>query len=257
MISFFRKIRQKLLNEGKTSRYFKYAIGEVLLVVIGILIALQLNNWNEQKKQNVEELKMLRNLQLEIQTDLKEFEWSQIVHSSTPKSIDRILYFFENDLAYDESLKYDFHRPTRFWFPKINNSVYQALKSQGLDLISNDELSKDITSYYSYASASYEIKISEYRKIITDGNKEILSQRFGTLWNGDYSAYRKTQNYDDFKGYMIPNDFEALKKDNKFKFYLSSLKNQLYWYIERPIDTASKMAKQLNTDIENELRARN
>lgn len=50
MIKFFRNIRQNLLNEGKTSKYFKYAIGEIILVVIGILIALQINNWNEGRK---------------------------------------------------------------------------------------------------------------------------------------------------------------------------------------------------------------
>jgi len=50
MIKFFRKIRQNLLLEGKTSKYFKYAIGEIVLVVIGILIALQINNWNEERK---------------------------------------------------------------------------------------------------------------------------------------------------------------------------------------------------------------
>ena len=55
MIKFFRKIRQNLLSEGKTGKYFKYAIGEIILVVIGILIALQINNWNETKK--LEELK--------------------------------------------------------------------------------------------------------------------------------------------------------------------------------------------------------
>ena len=50
MIKFFRKIRQQLLIENKTSKYFKYAIGEIVLVVIGILIALQINNWNEKEK---------------------------------------------------------------------------------------------------------------------------------------------------------------------------------------------------------------
>lgn len=50
MIKYFRKIRQKLVMENKTSKYFKYAIGEIVLVVIGILIALQINNWNEHKK---------------------------------------------------------------------------------------------------------------------------------------------------------------------------------------------------------------
>jgi len=49
MIKFFRKIRQNLLSEGKTGKYLKYAFGEIVLVVIGILIALQINNWNNNK----------------------------------------------------------------------------------------------------------------------------------------------------------------------------------------------------------------
>lgn len=55
MIKFFRKIRQQLLSEGKTRKYFKYAIGEIVLVVIGILIALQINNWNENRKNKIAE----------------------------------------------------------------------------------------------------------------------------------------------------------------------------------------------------------
>ncbi len=51
MIKFFRKIRFNLMSENKTGKYFKYAIGEIVLVVLGILIALQINNWNEQRKQ--------------------------------------------------------------------------------------------------------------------------------------------------------------------------------------------------------------
>jgi len=59
MIKFFRHIRKSLLMENKTSKYFKYAIGEIVLVVIGILIALQINNWNEESKNKTFELKML------------------------------------------------------------------------------------------------------------------------------------------------------------------------------------------------------
>ena len=55
MIKFFRKIRQNLLSEGKTGKYLKYAIGEIVLVVIGILIALQLNSWKEEIKAKEEE----------------------------------------------------------------------------------------------------------------------------------------------------------------------------------------------------------
>lgn len=59
MIKFFRKIRQKLLAENNFSKYLMYAVGEIILVVIGILIALQINTWNEYKKDRVEEKDIL------------------------------------------------------------------------------------------------------------------------------------------------------------------------------------------------------
>lgn len=55
MIKFFRKIRQKLLSENKFSNYLLYAVGEIILVVIGILIALEINNWNDQQIENKNE----------------------------------------------------------------------------------------------------------------------------------------------------------------------------------------------------------
>ena len=63
MIKFFRKIRQNLLSEGKTGKYLKYAFGEIILVVIGILIALSINNWNEKQKEKKSEILMLKTLQ--------------------------------------------------------------------------------------------------------------------------------------------------------------------------------------------------
>lgn len=62
MLKFFRQIRQKLLQENRFSKYLLYAIGEIVLVVIGILIALQINNWNEQRKATIEEKEILENL---------------------------------------------------------------------------------------------------------------------------------------------------------------------------------------------------
>jgi len=64
MIKFFRNIRKTLMTEGKTSKYLKYAIGEIVLVVIGILIALQINNWNEYRK--------LKKVELDLLYDLKD-----------------------------------------------------------------------------------------------------------------------------------------------------------------------------------------
>ena len=66
MIKFFRKIRQKLLSENKFSKYLIYAIGEILLVVIGIFIALQINNWNELRKEKEQETIILSDLKEDL-----------------------------------------------------------------------------------------------------------------------------------------------------------------------------------------------
>jgi hypothetical protein len=69
MIKLFRNIRKKLLQEGKTANYFKYAIGEIVLVVIGILIALQINNWNQSQAERKVEKEYITSLLEDIATD--------------------------------------------------------------------------------------------------------------------------------------------------------------------------------------------
>ena len=72
MIKFFRKIRQNLLAEGKTGKYLKYAVGEIILVVIGILIALQINNWNENRKLQIKSYDYLKRLKVDTDNVSKD-----------------------------------------------------------------------------------------------------------------------------------------------------------------------------------------
>ena len=72
MIKFFRQIRQRLLSENKFSKYLLYAIGEIVLVVIGILIALQINNWNEEQKSKEKEAQLIEDLHIEFQKNYDE-----------------------------------------------------------------------------------------------------------------------------------------------------------------------------------------
>ena len=98
MIKFFRNIRKKLAAENKAASYLRYAIGEIVLVVIGILIALQINNWNEARKERNNEIKYLKNLKLDLKTDLvnldsmiidrpnKMLSANSIINASTTKN---------------------------------------------------------------------------------------------------------------------------------------------------------------------------
>ena len=69
MLKFFRKIRQNMIKENKVNKYLLYAIGEIALVVIGILIALQINNWNEERKGIIKEYAVLNNLIQDLKLD--------------------------------------------------------------------------------------------------------------------------------------------------------------------------------------------
>ena len=74
MLRFFRRLRQNLLPENKFSKYLLYAVGEVLLVVIGILLALQVNTWNEERVEKAEEQAILRQLKTEFTLNLAQLD---------------------------------------------------------------------------------------------------------------------------------------------------------------------------------------
>ncbi len=69
MIKFFRKIRYDLMEKNKTGKYFKYAIGEIILVMVGILLALQVNNWNKNRQDRVSEQKYVNDLIQDLKND--------------------------------------------------------------------------------------------------------------------------------------------------------------------------------------------
>jgi uncharacterized membrane protein YraQ (UPF0718 family) len=98
MIKFFRKIRQNLLMENKTGKYFKYAIGEIVLVVIGILIALSINNWNEVRKNNTKEQQILTQLKDEYTTNLLQLEQKITNRKKIIEAANNILQYIDESL---------------------------------------------------------------------------------------------------------------------------------------------------------------
>lgn len=99
MIKFYRKIRQNLLSEGKTGKYFKYAIGEIVLVVLGILIALSIKNWNENRKNNILKQTYINNLKIDLNTDTERLEGLIKFNDKYEKSGFYFLNYLENNLS--------------------------------------------------------------------------------------------------------------------------------------------------------------
>ena len=146
MIKFFRKIRQNLLMENKTGKYFKYAIGEIILVVIGILIALQINNWNEKRKIQSNQENYLTLLKTEAENNLKEIRNTKNeVSEMNMKQI--VLYNLINikqDTVTEKHLSESLFRIiSGFYKFKYENSALSDLKSSGnLKNVLNDSLRK-------------------------------------------------------------------------------------------------------------------
>src|SRR5210317_307943 len=101
MIKFFRRIRYNLMSENKTGKYFKYAIGEIVLVMIGILLALQVNNWNEGKKEAVLETYYLNRLIEDLEADISEINTSVGAAQYFVVRGNKILQFLGDDYVKD------------------------------------------------------------------------------------------------------------------------------------------------------------
>lgn len=147
MFKFFRTIRKKLIEENNVRKFILYAMGEILLVVIGILIALQVNNLNEQRKAHKFEEEILYLIDQNLQRD--SLRLAEVL-SETEQAIeltDRLVeqVALEN---YDNNLNYWMGKIIAFQRFKSQSSAFEVLKARGIESISNKDLQLALIAYY-------------------------------------------------------------------------------------------------------------
>ncbi len=148
MFRFFRQIRHAFIVEIKSTKYLKYAIGEILLVVIGILIALQINNWNEARKTRIVEIELLKTIKTDLDRTLVDLQDDYDNHLSSQKSGNKFKRFLLGENLPEDSIIIHFSNLSqdRHFFP--NSSGYESLKSSDMNLVSNNSLRLMITQLY-------------------------------------------------------------------------------------------------------------
>jgi hypothetical protein len=150
MIKFFRKIRQNLLSEGKTGKYLKYAIGEIILVVIGILIALSISDWNENRKNILSEKRYLNDLIQDLKNDAITLNQINIFLENKSASKTKIEPLLDGHKLEIDSI--DFHFVNQWavrgrFTPTI--ITIEELKNSGkLNIIRDIDLRRQIVSLY-------------------------------------------------------------------------------------------------------------
>jgi len=142
MIKFFRHIRQRLLSKGKTTKYFKYAIGEIILVVIGILIALQINNANEERKTRRAERSYLVRLVEDLEENKELWSERYSIEENLLKAANAFInYSFNEDKDAIRNVIPYFNSVTTWDDLHINQVTFKEMVSSGnFDLISNDSI---------------------------------------------------------------------------------------------------------------------
>jgi len=143
MIKFFRKIRQNLLMENKTGKYFKYAIGEIVLVVIGILIALQINTWKENQKNNNKKTVLLKALKLEYSSNLKQIDTVLYYDNIVLNNVQRLMKLGPNtplEKIKDSLPHWVQNTAFRWTFDPVNGALRSGISSGEIHLIKNDSL---------------------------------------------------------------------------------------------------------------------
>ena len=191
MIKIFRKIRQNLLTENKFRKYLLYAIGEIILVVIGILIALSINNWNEKQKDLAKEELILKQLQSEYQSNLAQLDEKILMRNEALIACNILINQIDNPNGVNEEELYKslwqiLRDPT---FDPIKNDI---VGSENLRLIQNNTLVRFLSNWSTevYQVQELELEFQKFRteNIMPSYNRLGLSRNVNnSLWKDGYT----------------------------------------------------------------------
>ena len=172
MTNFFRKMRQYLLAEHKLSKYLLYALGEIILVVIGILIALQINNWNEGRKESLEEQKLLQVLKSEFEYNKQELDKNILKAKRLRSRADSLIVLFsmpreqQNPKQVDHLVRSISAYST---FDPSNGALFNLINAGRLDIIKDDSLRLHLSKWFGEVQ---DVKEDEVR-LITFGDNQM------------------------------------------------------------------------------------
>lgn len=178
MIKFFRKIRQKLLTENKFSKYLIYAIGEIILVVIGILIAIQLNDFNGDRKEREKELSFLQKLKYDINLDIQNLILRDSILAVYQSNQEKGWELFLDAKSVNDILTVDSLIQFRWRSFTVSRKTYdEMINTSGIYIIKNKDLLNELSDHY--------------------GLIEVYQQNFREI-NEDSRHYYKASNLDSF-----------------------------------------------------------
>src|SRR6267378_4487439 len=164
---------------------WKHVVGELLLIVVGVLLALALNNWNAGRHARQAELSFLQQMRSSLGLDLARLKEAQEGFQQREKRMESLHDHLASGLPYADSLRRDFGAVLRFQTTYLNRGPYEVLKGAGLKVISNDELRLRIVHVYDQAFADVESSQADDRNVILDVVRPYFLKAFRDIRFGE------------------------------------------------------------------------
>ncbi|MET1258290.1 DUF6090 family protein [Flagellimonas sp. DF-77] len=196
MIKFFRRIRKRLLNDNKFSKYLLYAVGEIILVVIGILIALQVNNWNDARLERNKEQEYLIEIKQNLEKDTTNINQAIAFYQRKAILVNETFGLFglgsEGKPYIDQLLpKMDTLTSFEVYIP-VRTAFDNMVAAETVDLIQNKALRTALSTYYSqldYKSGTQERAKEASRQFTDEISPKMMSRELIQLYLGQNVAY--------------------------------------------------------------------
>ncbi|MBV6655844.1 MAG: hypothetical protein KI786_18880 [Mameliella sp.] len=234
MFNFLKKVRHKLIAQGNLNKYMIYALGEILLIFIGISLAITFDNFRENKKSRKTELILLKEMLNDEQRNIQDLQSNLSDYRKAVKGCNYILDKYENQTPNDDSLgiyAYNIRYTPIF---QISYSAYNTMNSMGWQVISNDALRKEIIFLYDYYYDALE-------ELAHNRDMPITNDKFMPLYNQHFDVgQRKTL------------DYEALMKDKTFENVIREvkfIKESVIGFTERRLDRSENLQALIKSEI--------
>jgi hypothetical protein len=226
------------MEQNKTGKYFKYAIGEIVLVVIGILIALQINNWNEERKTNDTINGIYTIIKSDLEADVKTIDWLLTIEKKQDSLFKRVI---NKEMTYDDYVNCSPCTSILGGFPdiRLNTRGLKLLEENSAFLNSNqDSLSFSVIDFYAYFNTEIDVALQEVAKDFYE----------------NYFYFKKMPWYEDFKNKKFNEELTiyvltSIDYRNRIISFYDIYYNGYLWYLRQYKEEALMLIETINTKI--------
>ena len=216
-----------MADDNRPLKYMRYAVGEIVLVVIGILIALSINNWNEQRLDRIQEIIILKNIKKDLSQDTLDMNFNIEQHKKILNNEKKLLDFMmSNHLEPIDNINYSDALGFALLI-ELHESTYNNIQNNDLGILTNNSLNRKIARFYDfYAEALLKVENSELKFNFYASKKQFFKKHFKL----DKKSYVLDSIINTTEDYYNPGtskreieilDFERLKNDEPFKIELN------------------------------------